>query len=202
MAELDVQPKRNSWWPWLLLILLALAALFFLTKGCNNKAGTPAGDSTAVAATDPDWNGVDFNAPKSSYEEVTDPDISVTGNDRYTIYTLGENILFPSGENTLQGSAEAKLEQIAASLEKRFKGAFIGVYGSTDSTGTAGQNQQLGGARADAVKTWLVEKGKVSADHVSTHSFGETQPVSTNATAQGRQENRNVRIVAFTSAEH
>ena len=216
MAQLDVQPKKsNPWWLWLLIALIAIAILFFFLKGCNNKSGQTAGaDSTAtktdtaaakpaVAATEPDWNNVDFNSPKSVDPDVTDKDIAVSGNNKYTIYTLGENILFATDQNSLQGNADAKLKQITASINKRFKGAPIGVYGNTDSTGTTGHNKQLGAERAAAVKMWLVKSGGMDSTKVTIHSFGALKPVATNATATGRQQNRNVEIVAFPdSAGH
>ncbi|WP_345949248.1 OmpA family protein [Mucilaginibacter sp. PAMB04274] len=215
MAHLEVKPKSGTpWWLWLLLAIIALAILLFLFKGCGNKtADVVTTDSTAVstdttlnkedalAATEPDWNKVDFNAPKSSDPDVTDKDISVSGNDEYTIYTLGENILFATDQNAVQGSAEAKLKQIVASLNKRYKGASIGVFGNTDSTGTAGHNKQLGAERAAAVKDWLVKTGGVEDGKVSIHSFGEKEPVASNATASGRQQNRNVEIVAFPTKQ-
>ncbi|MXV16664.1 OmpA family protein [Hufsiella ginkgonis] len=205
MAELEVQPKRSgSWWIWLLLALIALAILFFLFKGCNTgTTATGSGDSIqadssgVVAATGPNWDNVDFNSPATSYEEVTDADIVVTGNDRYTIYSLGENILFGPDQSTLQPGAEAKLKMVATSLERRFKGASIGVYGSADSTGTKGHNLAIGAERAEAVKNWLTRNG-VTADKISVHSLGESEPVSSNATASGRKQNRNVQIVAFS----
>lgn len=201
MAELDVQPKKSSPWIWILLALIAIVILFFLLKGCNSKTTTVATtDSTTtktVAVTQPDWSKVDFNAAKANDADVTDPAIAVSGNDQYTIYTLGENILFATDQNNLQGTAGDKLKQIVASLNKRFKGSSIGVYGSTDSTGTAGHNQMLGAERAAAVKNWLVQTGGLDSTLVSIHSLGETKPVATNATATGRQQNRNVSIVAF-----
>jgi outer membrane protein OmpA-like peptidoglycan-associated protein len=210
MAQLDVQPKKsNPWWLWLLIALIAIAILLFFLKGCNNKSGQTAGaDSTATktdtaavkpgaAATEPDWNAVDFNSPKSVDPDVTDKDIAVSGNDKYTIYTLGENILFATDQSTLQGNTDAKLKQITASIGKRFKGASIGVYGNTDSTGTAGHNKQLGAQRAAAVKMWLVKTGGMDSTKVSIHSL------ASNATAKGREQNRNVEIVAFPdSAGH
>lgn len=201
MAELDVQPKKSNPWIWILLALIAIVILFFLLKGCNSKTTTVATtDSTTtktVAVTQPDWSKVDFNAAKANDADVTDPAIAVSGNDQYTIYTLGENILFATDQNNLQGTAGDKLKQIVASLNKRFKGASIGVYGSTDSTGTAGHNKMLGAERAAAVKNWLVQTGGLDSTLVSIHSLGETKPVATNATATGRQQNRNVSIVAF-----
>jgi outer membrane protein OmpA-like peptidoglycan-associated protein len=209
MAHLEVKPKSGTpWWVWLLLALVALAILYFLFRGNgNDSTSVAAADSTgiidtsinsgtALAATEPDWSIVDFNSPKSSDPDITDQDVSVSGNDQYTIYTLGENILFATDQNSIQASADAKLNQVVSSLNKRFKGATIGVFGSTDSTGTAGHNKQLGAERAQAVKQWLIKSG-MEEGKISIHSLGENEPVATNATANGREQNRNVQIVAF-----
>lgn len=193
MAELDVQPKRSGpWWLWLLLLLIAAIVVFFLMKGCNSK-------QAAVATTKPDWSSVDMNTARTSDADVTDSTIEVRRNDQYTIYTLGENVLFATGQSALQSDANGKLQQVVASLNKHFKDARIGVYGSTDSTGTAGQNKALGAERAAAVKNWLVSTGGLDSSRVSIHSLGESKPVATNATAGGRKQNRNVTIVAFSN---
>jgi outer membrane protein OmpA-like peptidoglycan-associated protein len=208
MAHLEVEPKKSTPWLWILLALVALAVLFFLFKGCGNgtvnKATTDSTSTTsadtsagnAIAATQPDWSKVDLNAPETRDADITDKDVTVRGNDQYTIYSLGEDILFATDKNALQGSAESKLKQVVTSLTKRFKGAVIGVYGSTDATGDAAHNKQLGADRANAVKEWLVKNG-IDADKISVQSLGETEPVATNETKTGRQQNRNVSIVAF-----
>jgi outer membrane protein OmpA-like peptidoglycan-associated protein len=208
MAHLEVEPKKSTPWLWILLALVALAVLFFLFKGCGNgtvnKATTDSTSTTsadtsagnAIAATQPDWSKVDLNAPETRDADITDKDVTVRGNDQYTIYSLGEDILFATDKNALQRSAESKLKQVVTSLTKRFKGAVIGVYGSTDATGDAAHNKQLGADRANAVKEWLVKNG-IDADKISVQSLGETEPVATNETKTGRQQNRNVSIVAF-----
>lgn len=209
MAELDVEPKRKSpWWIWLLIALAILALIFFL-RGCNKESTTTVveesestsqtGDtaSQVLSTTTPDWNNVNFDVPTATYEEITDTDISVRGNNDYTIYGLGEDILFATGKSTIQTDAEKQLKQISASLEKRFRNASLAVYGNTDSTGSAGQNQQLGMQRAESVKAWLIENAKIPEDKISIQSKGQTDPVATNETASGRQMNRRVEIVAM-----
>ena len=215
MAHLEVQPKKTSpWWLWLLLAVIALAILLFLVKGYNHTAGAVAtADSSASVSPDPtttskpavaatiatDWNGVDFNSPVITDADITDKDITIRGNDKYTIYTLGENILFATDKNELQTTATQKLAQISAVLNKRYKGATIAVYGNTDSTGGTTHNNQLGAKRAIAVKDWLVKSGGIDAGKLSIQSLGASKPVASNATAVGRQQNRNVEIVAFTN---
>lgn len=200
MAELDVQPKKKSPIIWILVVIAILALLFFLARGCGDSADrkTDTTDTSEVIATTVmDWDSIDFNSPTASYEEVTDKVIELRGNERYSIYGLGENLLFATDQSNIQSSAEQHLNQIAASLKKRFNRASIAVYGNTDSTGTAGHNKQLGAQRAEAVKNWLVEKGGIAADKISVHSRGESAAAASNTTGAGRQLNRNVQIVAL-----
>ena len=215
MAHLDVQPKITSYsWLWILLAVLALAIIIFLLKGRSNnsdsiattdstaslKSGNDTTVHSAVAVTKAtDWDGVNFNSPVLSDADINDKDISIRGNDKYTIYTLGENVLFATDKNILQTNAVQKLAQISSSLSKRYKGATIGIYGNTDSTGDKEHNNKLGVERAAAVKDWLVQKGNIDANKISIHSLGASKPVASNATATGRQQNRNVEIVAFAN---
>jgi len=207
MADLNVQPKSKSqWWFWLFILLIAALIVYFLLHR-NDYRTTFIADSTVVkqshthllAATQPDWNKVDFNAPPTQYDELKDPLVVVKKKDKYVIYGLGENILFNKDQSTIQPGADAQLEHIASSLNKRFKGAKIAVFGSTDATGSPDYNAKLGKYRAIAVKNWLIEEGGVAEYNVSVHSLGESKPIATNLTAHGKQENRNVQIVVFTN---
>ncbi|OJW18306.1 OmpA family protein [Mucilaginibacter sp. 44-25] len=210
MAQLDVQPKKHSsTWLWIIFFVLAVGAAVLLYNGCNRTSplrvdatdttaqNSTKKDSNVIVTTQPDWNKIDLNIPKEQYDEITDTAIIVKGNDQYTIYSLGENILFKKGQSTLQPSSEVTLRQVASSLIKRYKDANIGVYGHTDSVGNAGSNKALGEARARAVKEWLNKKGGLPDDQVSVHSLGEQQPVARNSTESGRALNRSVELVAF-----
>ena len=205
MADLNVQPKRNSqWWFWLFILLIAALILYFLLHKNDHRTAVIA-DTTVkntthlLAATQPDWNSVDFNTPGTKYDELTDSLIVVKKNAKYSIYGLGENILFNKNQSTLQPGADAQLQQIASSLNKRFKGAKIAVFGSADDSGSAAYNAKLGALRALAVKNWLIQKGGFPASDVSLRSVGEKKPIATNATADGKQQNRSVQIVVFNN---
>jgi outer membrane protein OmpA-like peptidoglycan-associated protein len=195
MAELDVQPKTNRpWWIWLLLALIVVAFLF-LFRNCGNEKvaeNSLAKDSLTVAeaVTTPNWDIVDFDAPVATYEEITDSSISVRGNDEYTIYGLGENILFATNENSIQPDAEKQLKQISSSLNKRFKNVDIAVYGNTDATGNADQNKALGEKRAEAVKEWLIKNGNIDSSKITIHSKGQSDPVELRLWPCDKQINR------------
>jgi outer membrane protein OmpA-like peptidoglycan-associated protein len=203
MADLNVQPKKKSMLPWILLILGLLALLFFLLRGCGDK------DNDAVATTDTvsaapgntaaasgSWDDVDFNAPAATYPEITDTNITVRGNTNYGIYGLGENILFDEGKSTIKADAEENLKQITTSIAQRYKGADIRIYGYTDAVGSAGYNKELAEQRAQAVSAWLTANGNIGNDKISLQPVGEERPVATNATSEGRKQNRRVEIVA------
>ena len=209
MADLHVQPKKQtSWLPWLIGALILIALLVFLLRSCNKTdvvaATTP--DSTvtggAVATTTPagtktpDWADVDRNAPDTKYDEITNKDISVKENGNYGIYSLGENILFEAGKSTIKPDAEQNLQQLAASIKKRFAGGDLRVYGYTDSVGTNGYNKELAQLRAEAVKSWLATNAGIDSNKISINAIGKDAPVATNATIAGRQQNRRVEVVA------
>lgn len=199
MAELNVQRKKKSPILWIILALIALALIFYFLKGGSETKTSSNLDTTAkdtVAKTVTDWNQVNFNSPTASYEEVTDKGVIVRSSDKYTIYGIGENILFAKDQSTIQSSADSQLKQIVASLKKRFDGASLAIYGNTDATGTEVHNRALGADRAKAVRLWLIDNG-IAEDKIIIQSKGESDPVATNATAKGQQLNRSVEIVAM-----
>jgi OOP family OmpA-OmpF porin len=69
----------------------------------------------------------------------------------------------------------------------------ITISGHTDSVGSEAYNMKLGQRRADTVKDYLVSKG-VPASKITTKSFGESQPVASNKTAEGRAKNRRAEV--------
>ncbi len=206
MAELNVQPKKkSSILPWILLALGIAALIWFLTRDKDGddveNAVTTTVDSTTNTVNQTTnnatagWDGIDFNAPAATYDEITNKDINVRGNNNYGIYGLDETILFDTDKATIRSGAEANLKEIVGSIGKRYNGGEIRVYGFTDAQGSAGHNKELAQQRADAVKAWLQSNG-MDAGKISVNAIGEAQPVATNSTEAGRQQNRRVEIVA------
>lgn len=111
---------------------------------------------------------------------------------RGLVVTLGD-VLFDVNRSTLQAEGLRRVDQLAAVL-KEFPQRNALVEGFTDSTGSDGYNQTLSGQRADAVRTALMRQG-IGSERVSARGYGETSPVGSNATADGRQLNRRVEIV-------
>ncbi len=206
MAELQVQPKKGGTniLAWLLLLAGIAALIYWLaTRNKTDDAAATTTEQTstsnntaaAIPTNTNDWSGIDMNAPAVNYEEITDKNINVRGGSNYGIYGVGENILFDENAATIRPDAAANLKQIVGSIDKRYGGGEVRVYGFTDAQGSAGYNKELAQQRADAVKGWLQSNG-VDAGRMSVNAIGEGQPVATNSTEAGRQQNRRVEIVA------
>jgi outer membrane protein OmpA-like peptidoglycan-associated protein len=72
------------------------------------------------------------------------------------------------------------------------------LEGHTDSKGTDAYNMKLSQRRVDAIKNYLVEKFGISEDRLKAVGYGESQPIATNDTDEGRQLNRRVQAVMET----
>ena len=104
-------------------------------------------------------------------------------------------ILFESGSARLSGSSDAELGQIKAALDAT-PGLRIRIEGHTDASGGASTNLRLSQQRADAVRAWLTGRG-IAAGRLEARGFGEDNPVASNDTASGREQNRRVEIVGL-----
>jgi outer membrane protein OmpA-like peptidoglycan-associated protein len=105
------------------------------------------------------------------------------------------DILFDVNKATLKAGAEANVRRIAAVLQQ-YPDHQIAVEGHTDATGADDYNMRLSEQRAAAVREALV-RGGVDAGRITSKGLGETQPVATNDTPAGRQQNRRVEVVVL-----
>jgi outer membrane protein OmpA-like peptidoglycan-associated protein len=103
------------------------------------------------------------------------------------------DVLFDVNQATLKPGAREKLAKVAGIL-LAYPDLKIRVDGYTDSTGTPEYNRDLSQRRADTVRAYLLKQG-IRADAVVSEGFGQDDPVATNATASGRQQNRRVEMV-------
>jgi len=103
------------------------------------------------------------------------------------------DVLFDTGKNTLRPLAREKLAKISGIL-LAYPGLTLGIEGNTDSVGGDAYNQGLSERRAEAVRSYLAEQG-VPASSMTAKGLGKTQPVSSNSTAEGRQQNRRVELI-------
>jgi len=103
------------------------------------------------------------------------------------------DVLFDTGKFTLRPLAREKLAKVAG-IVAGHPGLRLDVEGHTDSVGGDSYNQTLSEQRGESVRGYLTNAGMPAAS-VTSKGFGKTQPVASNDTAKGRQENRRVEIV-------
>ncbi len=100
---------------------------------------------------------------------------------------------FDFDKATLQPQGKPILDE-AARILKENPSINVQVQGHTDSVGTDAYNLRLSDRRAATVKNYLVSQG-VAASRLTTKGFGESNPVASNDTADGRAQNRRVELV-------
>lgn len=83
-----------------------------------------------------------------------------------------------------------------AEVMKKYPDLGILIEGYTDHTGEPEYNQNLSERRAEAVKRYLVENFGIESNRLSIRGYGETRPIASNATKEGRQKNRRVEAAA------
>ena len=103
------------------------------------------------------------------------------------------DVLFDTGKYSLRAGAREKLARVAGIISGH-PGLRLDVEGYTDSVGGDNYNQQLSEQRAAAVRDYLTQAG-IPTNSVTAKGFGKTQPVASNETTAGRQQNRRVELV-------
>jgi len=111
------------------------------------------------------------------------------------LITLDSGVLFDVDKYDIRPEAQETLNQLAKLLTEAGITAFE-IDGHTDSNADDAYNQTLSENRANAVKEYLKAQG-VTAE-ITTQGYGESRPVATNETAEGRQQNRRVEIIIPT----
>ena len=112
---------------------------------------------------------------------------------RQAITLTGVN--FATNKADLSKASFPYLDKVAAEL-KRFPGVKVEIQGHTDSVGKAEYNLKLSDRRAQVVHDYLVKDG-VPADQISAKGYGETQPIASNSTVEGRAQNRRTVMVVL-----
>lgn len=129
-------------------------------------------------------------AALKSLEEVA----KVKEEARGMVITLDGAVLFVTGKTELAPIAQQKLSEVAKALNDIDPAKRIVVEGHTDSRGSDETNMELSRQRALAVRDYLVRQG-VAEDRITAVGRGETQPLASNDTSEGRANNRRVEIV-------
>ncbi len=189
--------RRPSLLPWLIVPVAAIL-LFFGLRSCQD-AETVAVDTPAYTEPLPSPEPV---APAPVVELQGDASSAAAqllafmqNADDTTVprtFVL-DNLNFDSGTARLDAASARTIDDVGKVLAA-FPDAQIELQGHTDSSGDADQNRTLSQARADAVRSGLLDRG-ITAERLTARGFGADSPRTSNDTAEGRAENRRTEVV-------
>ncbi|MGQ0560770.1 MAG: OmpA family protein [Gemmatimonadota bacterium] len=115
------------------------------------------------------------------------------------VVTFDSGLLFAYDSDAIQGAARENLTNLAESLEE-YDDTDVLIVGHTDATGSDSYNQGLSERRAASAARYLVSRG-VENTRIRTAGRGEIEPIETNASAEGRAQNRRVEVVIVAGEE-
>jgi len=143
----------------------------------------------AVKAKDYLFHSENFDIPAATNYQEINKDILLN---KLVVGTkiILKNIFFDYAKSTLRPSSFPELERVLK-LMNDFPTIRVEISGHTDNQGSLGLNKKLSEARAKAVVDYLISKG-ISASRLEYQGYAYFQPVATNDTDEGRQENRRV----------
>ena len=146
------------------------------TKGCPDRDGDGIADK-------------DDKCPEVA-GTTADGCAEITKEDEETLNFAAKNVFFDTDLATIRQESFAKLDEIV-DIMRRYQNYNVNIEGYTDNRGNDIANQQLSERRAQACYNYLVNKG-IDRGRITFKGLGETNPVATNNTVAGRQQNRRV----------
>ncbi|HEX8671160.1 MAG TPA: OmpA family protein [Longimicrobium sp.] len=114
--------------------------------------------------------------------------------------TFASGILFPTNSTQILSAGQNNLAQLASSLQ-RYPETTVLIVGHTDARGTDQYNMQLSQNRSQSAANFLISRG-IAASRIRTEGRGESEPVASNDTDAGMQQNRRVEIAIFASEQY
>jgi len=173
---------------------LTLAAVISLgSMGCSSLSTTQRGAAGAIIGSRMD-DRADVLA-----RELDNATIERVGEG--ILVTFDSGILFGFDSSSLKPEARNNLGDLARVLASDSDDYQLLVAGHTDSVGREGYNQSLSERRAQAAADFLLGRG-MSSGQVRTQGLGESEPVASNETEAGQEDNRRVEVAIFASEEY
>lgn len=130
---------------------------------------------------------------KQLEQQMAGTGVTVTPNPNGNIdLVMPGNITFAFDDATLNSSFKPTLDKLASTMNE-YNQNTITIAGHTDSQGSASYNQKLSRDRAYSVANYLTARG-VASNRIKVVAYGESDPVASNNTEEGRQQNRRVEL--------
>jgi outer membrane protein OmpA-like peptidoglycan-associated protein len=142
--------------------------------------------------------GYDLDQQEAELRRSLNNRVTITNTGDRLIVSFPEDILFAVDSFAVRPGLQGDMASLADSL-RQYPNSTVQIIGHTDSDGDAAYNQQLSERRANAVASVLLNQG-VPSSRVRAFGRGESQPIASNLTAQGKAQNRRVEIVILPNA--
>lgn len=131
---------------------------------------------------------------KDTVVQVQKTTYIITEEDKKIVFDAFKNLEFDFGKSTIRSKSYPSLNKVVQLLI--IKGISLKLAGHTDDVGSEAANMKLSKGRAESVKSYLVSQG-VNASRIEATGYGELQPIATNKTEKGRQDNRRVEFAIY-----
>jgi OmpA-OmpF porin, OOP family len=139
----------------------------------------------------------DASQSRADSLEMELADLKLKKTERGLVLTLGD-VLFDTAQATLKPSAYGTLDRLATALREQEERKVL-IEGHTDNVGSDANNQALSERRAQSVQAGLAQRG-VERRQITSLGKGESFPIASNDSADGRQSNRRVELI-FTESQ-
>lgn len=141
-----------------------------------------------IKAFDQNMNYTAVQIAEADYDMEFDIEIKYELPKTYTL----KDVLFDTNSDKLKSSSFQSLDELAEFMLNKST-LKIELAGHTDSEGEADFNMELSQKRAETVRNYLIKKG-VPSNRLTAVGYGETQPIATNATEEGKSQNRRTEV--------
>jgi len=146
-----------------------------------------ANDAAAAAHTAANTVGSEANAKFDTIDRASKRLV-------YEVVLSEDQGNFKFGKTVLPDEAKQKIDAMVAQIKQDPKNIYLEIEGHTDNVGATKTNEQIGLARAEAVKKYLYDQYQIPLHKMNVISYGKDKPVAPNKTKEGRAQNRRVVI--------
>ncbi|UWR22750.1 OmpA family protein [Sulfitobacter sp. S190] len=173
------------------------AVIGALSKGDGNR-DNGALKGALVGAAIGGGAGLLLDKQEADLRRQLDSRVVITNTGDRLIVTLPQDITFDTDSTDVRAGIQGDLQALAQNVQV-YENSTLQIIGHTDSDGDAAYNQQLSEGRAASVANVLLNNG-VPGGRIRTFGRGESQPIASNLTPEGKQQNRRVEIVILPNA--
>ena len=176
--------------------LIGAAAGYGISKG-NANTSRQNNRAAAIGAVVGGATGVYLdNKEKKLRQQMAGTGVEVKRNPDGSVgLVMPGNITFDTNKSNIKPNFYSTLNKVAQTLTEDNKSGIL-VTGYTDSTGNDSINIPLSQARAQSVASYLASQG-LSTTRINAQGQGSANPIASNATAEGREQNRRVEISIY-----